>query len=85
MHDEAVGRSGRYYRNPKRYELREKEVLLIRREEARNWGLPDTDNYYLSYGNFMFKREKLEGEMAVHGGISLWEMCIPLAIFTPRK
>jgi hypothetical protein len=85
MHDEAVGRSGRYYRNPKRYELREKEVLLIRKEEARNWGLPDTDNYYLAYGNFMFKREKLEGEMAVHGGISLWEMCVPLAIFTPRK
>ncbi|MBC7329235.1 PglZ domain-containing protein [bacterium] len=85
MHEEAVGRSARYYRNPKRYELREKEVLLISREEARNWGLPDTDNYYLSYGNFMFKRGQLEGEMAVHGGISLWEMCVPLAIFTPRR
>jgi len=85
MYWDAVGRSARFLSHTKRYELREKDVLVIRREEARNWGLPGTDNYYLAYGNFMFKKGKLEGEMAVHGGISLWEMCIPLAIFTPRK
>ena len=88
MHDEAVSRSkkskrsSRFYASRNRYDLKEKDVLVIGKEEARNWGLPETNNYYLAYGNFMFKKEEFRGEIAVHGGISLWEMCVPLAIFT---
>lgn len=83
MHEEAGGKNTRYYASPKFYELRERDILLIKKEEARNWGLPDDTNYYIAFGNFMFLRQRVESR-AVHGGISLWEMCVPLVIFTPH-
>lgn len=80
-HKEAK-RSNRYYQLDRRPERETKEALYLSPDKAVEWGLPQR-HYLIAYGYFMFSARQYPHKIAVHGGISLWEMCLPLAIFTP--
>lgn len=86
-HREAEGRSNRYYQlakplNKPVRESFEPYALYIPEERAGEWGLPRR-HYLIAHGYFMFSERRYPKKIAVHGGISLWEMCVPLLIFTP--
>lgn len=60
-------------------------VVYIREDEANTWGLPSF-SYALAGGEFKFDKNPARSiNMAVHGGISLEEMVVPLAIFSPKE
>jgi len=81
-HEEAEGRSNRYYQLGGRSERGVKEALYLSEDKAADWGLPPR-HYLIAHGYFMFSRKQYPNKIAVHGGISLWEMCVPLAVFIP--
>ncbi len=83
-HEEAKGRSNRFYELANRPKEKIKDALYLSESEAPNWGLPG-NHYLIAYGYFMFSGRTSGSKIAVHGGISLWEMCIPLLIFTPQS
>lgn len=81
-HTEAEGRSNRFYQLSEKPARDVNDALCLSEIEASDWGLP-RGHYLIAHGYFMFQAKPSRGKMAVHGGISLWEMCVPLVIFTP--
>ncbi|MBC7326964.1 PglZ domain-containing protein [bacterium] len=91
-HARSLGRSSRYYRLSDHLNETERKfinlvkmwsVQYLSRDVSEDWGLPK-GNYLFAYGNFMFSERKQIVSMAVHGGISLWEMCVPLVVLSPK-
>ncbi len=85
--EERRTRFQKFLSSPKKEEEDEDEegVVYIRKDEANAWGLPSFF-YALAGGEFKFDKDPERSiNMAVHGGISLEEMVVPLAIFSPKE
>jgi CheY-like chemotaxis protein len=57
--------------------------LRFVREPAR-WGLPDSNGYLFAAGGCGFDRDAGPAQMYAHGGISMEEMIVPVAVLASR-
>ncbi len=85
--EERRGHFGKRYIDlgPRKFDDRYAMAWLRFVPQPADWGLPDSNGYLLAVGDCGFSLDAEEKRMFAHGGVSLEEMVVPVAVLRTRK
>jgi len=84
---ERAGHFGKRYIDlgDRTYDPRQAVTWLRYINDPEEWGLPDSNGFLIAVGDCGFSLEESEVRMFAHGGVSMEEMIVPIAVLKTRQ